>query len=744
MRKQLLVLLLGATTAACDSGQANVLEGVPSIVYIQRTVTDTGNVFDYTGGGTSGNLFSLTPPTASGVKKNLTNWTGADINALDLSFDAREIAFSAKAPGEDNFHIFRINVDGTNPCDAAQGKVSQGACQITMSSNDEVYPIYIPGGRIFFVTNKNVEGPTVPQFRDEYERATTAQAATVNLDGSDPQLGPRNVSHRVAPHLMSDGRVVLTEWRHLGETNEGDLTILNQDMTGTREGFGREGKGITNNYLRAKELSPGVLVAIGTSRDRTYQAGKLVMINLGGTTVDHQSEALSSVEDLTPDVPGGREPSFKGVGRYYDVAPLAGKPDQYLVTWADGPVESGVLGMANASPDFGIYVYNAKTKERFPIVNDVGPWETSPVAVLKRDEPPALKGAFAAQGTQSTLLAAINVYDSSLLGIPAGSVKRVRVTEGFSSEEGFPNMFGLTEFDGMARLGETDLNPDGSFKVLVPANTPVRVQLVDKYGMAINAPGISAGAPGNTTEPIWIQGRAGEARVCGGCHEDRTKSIQLAPGSSALQASGAAAFDYAGLTRQQRVSTTYTADKVMGVPWDKALQPIFDAHCTACHDGTPGAANPSYTIMDLTDMTTFSFTFDLTSKPVMVNNGEQMYTFSASHVSMLGPDMLFREKQIMVTMGAPKEYVSPGSAHDSVVIQMLNPPLRTPAIDMTDGAFGPRATKPQHPAGEGISYNGHNGDDPAYQLNADEYYLLTLMADNGGQFFARENAPGGN
>jgi hypothetical protein len=95
----------------------------------------------------------------------------------------------------------------------------------------------------------------------------------------------------------------------------------------------------------------------------------------------------------------------------------------------------------------------------------------------------------------------------------------------------------------------------------------------------------------------------------------------------------------------------------------------------------------------------------------------------------------------MVTMGDPKEYVSPGSAYASTVIQMLNPPARYPAIDLTDRAFG---TKPQHPAGENINVNGHSGDDPAYQLTADEYYLLSLMADNGGQFYSRENAPGSN
>jgi len=738
-------MMVAAGVVGChDDSTSTVLGGVPAIVYISHTVDATGNVFDYKQGGTDGNLFTLTPPTASGVKKNITNWSGGDVQSLDLSFDAREVAFAGKAPGDTSYHIYRINVDGTNPCDAAKGKVTQGLCQITDGPHDQVYPVYLPAGRLFFVTNENVEGPSVPQFRDEYERAETAQAATVNLDGSDLQLGPRNVSHRVAPTLLADGRILMTEWRHLGDTNEGDLTLLNQDMTGTREAFGREGKGITNNYLRAREVSPGSIVAIGTARDRTFQSGKLVLINLGAPTVDGQSEANSSVQDLTPDVPGDRVPSFPGVGRYYDVTPIAGKAGQYLVSWADGPVEEETLKMAKASPDFGIFVYDSTTGQRHPVVNEVGTWETSPIAIVPKAEPAALKGQFTAQGTQSTLLAAINVYDSTMFpGLQSGTVKKVRITEGFSSEEGFPNMFGLTEFDGQARLGEVDLNPDGSFKALIPANVPVRLQLLDKYGLAVHTPNAPGG--GTASEPIWIQGRAGEARVCGGCHESRTEAIRIAPGSSTLQATGAAALDYAGLTRVQRKSTTYTAEKVMGVPWDKALQPIFDAKCIACHDGSAGAANPSYTIMDVTDMTTFSFTFDLTSKPISVNTGMMMYTYSASHVSLLGPSMIFREKQVMVTVGTPKNYVTPGSAYESVLIQMLNPPARYPTLDLTDGAFGLRtgaSGKPQHPAEVG-TYNGHNGADPQFQLTPDEYFLLSMMADNGGQYYARENAPGG-
>ena len=120
------------------------------------------------------------------------------------------------------------------------------------------------------------------------------------------------------------------------------------------------------------------------------------------------------------------------------------------------------------------------------------------------------KGQYVAQGTTSTMLGAINVYDSTMFpNLQPGTVKKVRITEGFSSEEGFPNMFGLTEFDGQSRLGEVDLNPDNSFKAVIPANVPVRIQLIDKYGMAVPTSG------GNASEPVWIQGRPGVRAVSG-------------------------------------------------------------------------------------------------------------------------------------------------------------------------------------------------------------------------------------
>ena len=77
--------------------------------------------------------------------------------------------------------------------------------------------------------------------------------------------------------------------------------------------------------------------------------------------------------------------------------------------------------------------------------------------------------------------------------------------------------------------------------------------------------------------------------------------------------------------RAQRLSTNFTYGNVRGVPWDQAIQPIFDAKCVSCHDGDatkPG--NPQFTVTDMTTGTSQTFVFDLRGQKVDVTVGERM------------------------------------------------------------------------------------------------------------------------
>ena len=709
-----IVLALGScsNTPSSQSTSSLLPKEVQAIVFLQRKPRDSsGNVFDYTSFIPGGRIVKLEPPAANGHLSVLTSdpmFVNADIMSWDLSFDAKSIVFSARLADSDRYQLFTMNIDGSNAKPITEGDV------------DRVYPIFLPGQKLLYMTNGNVETMTAPgqftgqgQFQDEYERAVTAQVATINLDGTNEQLGPRNVSHRVAPTLLPDGHILYTEWRHLGNVNDGHLREMNADMTGMREAFGGElASGGTNSYLRARYVDTYKvdgqdafrLIAIGTSRDRTLQAGKLLRIDLG------KSEATSSFEDLTPIVPGGNAPSVNGVGRYYDAEAVGPPADgKFLASWADGPVESEVLAMFNSVANFGLYVFDSNSKTRFPLYDSPDFWDVQARPVVARKEPPVT----ASPNMQGTgfLVSALNVYNTSLANvtIPAGSAVKVRLIEGFSGEEGI-RTFGSTEFDGQSLYGEVPVLSDGSFAARVPANVPVHLQVIDKFGIAL------------ANEPVWISGRGGEQRTCGGCHENRATATAIPPGQIQAVVAGPANLDVA---RAQRVSMDFSYGNVRGVPWDKALQPIFDAKCVSCHDGTPGPANPSFTVMDMTSMTTQTFVFDLRGQKLNVMVGSRMTgDFTASYISIMGLGEIIGEHTVTY-VGTPFAFGKGGDAAGSDIIQRLNPPQRFPTVDASVRRYPNMAVHPVDVGGT--------------ELTPDEYYVLGLSLDMGGQFFSREN-----
>jgi hypothetical protein len=123
-----------------------------------------------------------------------------------------------------------------------------------------------------------------------------------------------------------------------------------------------------------------------------------------------------------------------------------------------------------------------------------------------------------------------------------------------------------------------------------------------------------------------------------------------------------------------------------------------------------------------------TFVFDLRGYTVAYGTGDVMLSgYSASHLSLLGPMMgELAEEGIEVTGDMPV-YVIPTAANASLLFEKLNPPQLYPY----DPTVRFRQGAPIHPVDVG-----------AEELTEDEYYLLILMTDAGGQFYSRENAPG--
>jgi|HubBroStandDraft_1064217.scaffolds.fasta_scaffold07252_3 hydrazine synthase alpha subunit-like protein len=753
----LTVLALAGSVAAAEgcSGTATGSGAVSSdplssqsILFVQRQTTtvvknadgtttvtvdvDGGNgqVLDYQRYVPGGSLNLLTPARADGTRTNLTSaFAAADFNGADVSFDATQAVFSMKTDANDHYHLYTVQL-------APSADGSYQVHQLTGSMWDDINPIYIPNGQIAFVTNQMYT--EMGTRADEYEHARAAlQLATVTIDGGDADrhLMTQNLSHSVAPFLRSDGRIGFSQWEHFGPVNDVKLRLVNPDGTQELAVAGQHGKP-ANALFTVKEISPNVMIGIGTSRDRTIHAGALVQIDArnqkdpvcldannyaSGVTVGHAclDEENVQYQLLTPDVPTDESASV--VGRYREPSAL---PDgRILVSWAPGPVNDE-NEQSLTPPDFGIYVYDSTTGQNQLIYNDRTAWDLNALIVAPRAEPapvpnlqyiqnltiPARIGSIDVSQTDLNETVTGAQFDNVPLGqaLQQGAVA-VRVIEGFSSEatvHPVVSMFGLTMFEGAAVLGEAPVFPDGSWLANVPPYIPMHLQPIDQYGLAIRS------------QQLWIKGMPGENRRCVGCHESRTGQGIPAFGQNPTRAE----------QQGPQVFTEAIVDRTE-FPWDQKVQPILTAKCAMCHNGS---TTTYYSLTRVDPVSGVSTTYqipslDLTTTPVTVYYDKSVATWPASYVSIFYPAALQMDDStgtITVSGTVPPMWGVPGSARASKLTQKLN-------LHGTDGSTAwPLSSNPLHPEDQG----GTNA------LTDDERKTIAVYPmDLGGQYYARQN-----
>ncbi|MCS6945261.1 MAG: hypothetical protein RMK97_07605 [Sutterellaceae bacterium] len=218
----------------------------------------------------------------------------------------------------------------------------------------------------------------------------------------------------------------------------------------------------------------------------------------------------------------------------------------------------------NVRPSYAIYMFDPARKTFLPVaVPPSGFMYTDPIALQPRPEPNAvdpasLDSALAAQNLG--LIEVRSVYDTDGLqrmgetmlapaDLPAGCsegiakrprtdpldtrthiadllrlkdpadaayhctpvrfVRATRAAPPVANMMGVRGALGETDFEPQQILGYAPIEPDGSFKLQVPADVPLALQVTDAYGRAFQ------------THLNWIQVRPGERRTCMGCHSPR-------------------------------------------------------------------------------------------------------------------------------------------------------------------------------------------------------------------------------
>jgi hypothetical protein len=400
-----------------------------------------------------------------------------------VSFDGKRILFSGKRTAQDKWDIWEMDLDGKNKRQITNGF---GNCR---------EPEYLARSSI-----------TPPDFEDKVrwiafisdaagtyregrpELATSLYAA--NLEpiagrGSVIRRSTFNLSRDFSPTVLQDGRVLFTSGQQYANGPEKfPLLAANWDGTGLNL-FCGAGQGAHFKTM-ACEMSDRTLVFV-ESADPTDSGGRLARVSFRRPL--HSYEALS-----------------RGTGLYLYPHPAA-----------DGTL---VVSFSPGKESYGIYLFDFDKGLPGERIFDDPKWEDLDAqAVLPRPEPQGLISAVVDSLTWGQLHC-MSVYESDMPEVRAirkGDVKRVRFVEGVPASASAAPQGKLPSQSvpdaGTRFLGEAPVEPDGSFFVEVPADTPFLLQLLDEKGKVLE------------TMPRWMWVRRGTSRGCIGCHENK----ELAP-----------------------------------------------------------------------------------------------------------------------------------------------------------------------------------------------------------------------
>lgn len=363
-----------------------------------------------------------------------------------VEFSGAKVLFSAQKNAGEKWQIWEMNADGS------------GIRQITNCTEDCVRAAYLPAGEIVF---------TVASLTKGRQKSYLAVSKTDGSQMHSITFGPGNFWLET---VLRDGRVLTSASSPLQENEAAEKTRLLYTLRpdgAALESFRCDHQPSVRRS-EAAELEDGSVIFVKRSNTRETAAGSLAEVRRG-------------------------DPGESAVGnraaQYRSPRPLSG--DRLIV--------SRVVAAQGTSPaKFDLYAFDLKKQMDGELIYSDAKLSSIQAVPLIANPVPKHFWSTLNLDAKSGYFISLNSYDSleGPKGRLAAAIARVRVIS-------------LESNSGERNLGEAPVEKDGSFYVEVPANRPVRFELLDGNGQTILA------------ERSWIWTRPGEQRGCPGCHGDK-------------------------------------------------------------------------------------------------------------------------------------------------------------------------------------------------------------------------------
>jgi hypothetical protein len=463
--------------------------------------------------------------------------TGDFVCATDPAFshDGERLVFSGRTASEPHLQVWELV--GNSPAPT----------QIVTSAAHCISPIYTPNGHIVFASLLSRE-------YEEHGGWYSFSLYEWALGSQQPTRLTFNPSSDFDPVVLPDGRIAYSAWQHVGNhywpRGNVALMLINSDGTGVFP--------LTGNH-RGPWLKRGA-VPIGSDRVAFIEADEFLDFGAGALVATSLSDPLGPYTSLV-------------AASEYHVAGAAPLPDGRLLLSA--------RPMDGSRPTFGLWVLEEGAVRLW--YDDADFHELSPAVGAPTDQPQR-RISTVVPGTPHGYALVLNCYETDRTdqhALRRGDVKTVRVIEGLPLRQAYgagPEFFSLSgrEVEPLIRpnsatgyipariLGEVPPAADGSVSLKLPADRPLRLQLLDEEGFNI------------INERSWFWVRPNERRVCIGCHENR----ELSPHNAMPLAARGPAADLTDTAGWQKIS------------FRRDIQPILSASCatSSCHVSPEPAA----------------------------------------------------------------------------------------------------------------------------------------------------------
>ena len=483
---------------------------------------------------------------------------GKFIGDVDLHWDADRVLFSMPGPNG-RWQVFELELGsgtGVSPVSFdSHGRDSHATTvtprQLTgeQPDVDSYDACYLPNGRIAFTSTAPFVG--VPCVNGS---AHVANLYVMDADGRNIRQLCFDQEHNWCPTVMNDGRVLYARWEYTDTPHSNTRLLFTMNPDGTSQAaYLGSGSYWPNSFFYARPVPhhPTKVVAVIGGHHDHPRMGELVVFD----PQQGRHEGQPAVQRI-PGFGKKVEPVIS------DGLTLESWP-KFLHPWPLS--EKYFLVACKPSPRAPWGIYLADVFDNLLPLKQLPDFALlEPLPLRKSARPPVIPERVNPARTEALVVVQDIYAGDGLRGVPRGTVKSLRLFTYHYAYQGMGGLLGVVGMDGpwdiKRVLGTVPVEPDGSARFRVPANTPISLQPLDAEGKALQL------------MRSWMTAMPGETVQCTGCH-DRQDSAPLAK-------------SFLARSRPPSDITPWHGP-VRGFSYPREVQPVIDRNCVSCHDGKP-------------------------------------------------------------------------------------------------------------------------------------------------------------